>query len=103
MREIEEPGGLLRKAAVTQETDLERDLCQHGHSRRYVVDLPLGSVGQHDPFDPFVQGVVLYLAQVLGPQLGGDPLDLDKGRELFVHSQAEVRELAAYAVLGGQI
>ncbi len=102
-RQVEELAHLAGGALIGEQIHIQRKVDQHRQTTGQVIHLPGSTVGEDDPLHTFIDRIHLYLTQMLGGQLGGDPLHLDEGDQFTVEAHAVVCELPLDLVLGGQV
>ena len=83
--------------AQEEKIDVEHELCVDWLSENDAKDTPDWTVGEHDPFDPLVGGIVDGLLDVGILEVKPDCLDLDDCLKLSFHLGRQVAESAANA------
>jgi hypothetical protein len=92
-RQVEELAHLAGGALIGEQIHIQRKVDQHWQTTGQVIHLPGSTVGEDDPLRTFIDRIHLYLTQMLGSQLGGDPLHLDESDQFTVEARAVVCEL----------
>ena len=85
-----------------EEIDFEEEALVDWLGEEDLVEPPLYAVGEDDPFDALVGGVIDALLYVAVVEVDADRFDFDELRKLAFDTDSEITECASDGVLGGE-